>query len=325
MRKGVNPEKLKETKLLYWEHRVLVPVYIPNLEEEYYKESFEVFKISMRSLLKTINSKQTVITIINNNCTNVVSQFIEDLLISQKIQKHVKYSQNVGKVYPVLSEVKSIYEEYITIADADLLYMKDWVAETSKIFNTYNMVAMVSPFPCPTASLYLNTSFWFANFFRIKKGKVITDNSLELFMQGVNPPKNFLKGKKWDWKDQQYYIEKNKLKACVGAMHFIATYKTKYLRKIPLNRPENVFKGGDEIRFIEKHIDRMGYGRLSSIKTCAYHIGNKLDDFSLKYKFKKSEVVHFRKLYNMQDHRSIWFLFKRGVLILMTKTLNIKN
>ena len=127
MRTGVNPEKLKSEKLLYCEHRVVVPVYIPNLEEQYYKESFEVFKTSIHSLLQTIDPKQTAITIINNDCFEPVGQFIEKLLKDNKIQKYVKYNKNVGKVYAVLSEVKSAYEDYVTIADADVLYMNNWI------------------------------------------------------------------------------------------------------------------------------------------------------------------------------------------------------
>ena len=44
MRKGVNPEKDKTEKNLVKFHRIIIPVYIPNLTEEYYTESLQVFE-----------------------------------------------------------------------------------------------------------------------------------------------------------------------------------------------------------------------------------------------------------------------------------------
>ena len=293
MRVGVNPEKLKEEKLQYWEHRVVIPVYIPNFEEAYYKNSFEVFRKSIESLLKTIDTSQTAITIINNNCAKEITEYVDNLLEEGHIQKHAKYVSNVGKVYPVLSEVRGVYEEYVTIADADILYMDNWVSETAKIFNAFSKAAMVSPLPCPSSFDIYNKSLVVENFFRIKKGKVVDELSFDLFIQGVNPRKKFFEGKKWNWRDKQYYLEKNETKTCVGAMHFIATYRKSYLEKIPLNRPEFVFLKGDECTFIEKHIDQFGGYRLSTIRTHAYHIGNTMDDFTKKYSFSKVKQIEF--------------------------------
>ena len=44
MRIGVNPEKLKNAEIKYWKHRIIIPVYIPNIYEDYYANAFQVLK-----------------------------------------------------------------------------------------------------------------------------------------------------------------------------------------------------------------------------------------------------------------------------------------
>lgn len=305
MRIGSNPEKFKRELTRSWLHRVIIPVYIPNSEDGFYKESFDVFKNCIESLLLTINSEQTAITIINNNCSVEVSNYIEDLLSKDDIQKHVKYSTNVGKTYAILSEAKSCYEEFLTISDADVYFIKGWVEETAKIFNNYKYVGMVSPLPAPTFYKFINKSCFVRNLFKIKLDKVVEDRDFDLFMKGVNPSKNFFDGKKWNWKEKQFYLEKNKVKSCVGALHFIATYKKSTFIKIPLNPTKYKFKGGDEIHYIEKFIDRQGYFRLSTIKTFAYHMGNKLEDLTFLIQSNNSKSypkIHFNQFVKNKDY-----------------------
>ena len=43
MRIGTNPAKTNNKIEAHSYHRVIVPVFIPNLEEDYFKESFGVF------------------------------------------------------------------------------------------------------------------------------------------------------------------------------------------------------------------------------------------------------------------------------------------
>ena len=124
MRKGVNPEKLKNEKNHQYKHRVIMPVYIPNTEEEYYKQSVEVFRFSLRSLIETINPETTAITIIDNNSIKEVNDIIN--LNLEYIDKKVSYSDNKGKVYAVLNEMRSCYEPFVTCTDADVLFLRGW-------------------------------------------------------------------------------------------------------------------------------------------------------------------------------------------------------
>jgi len=84
MREGVNPEKYKGEKNLRKQHRVVVVFYIPDIEEDYYKESVVVLDACLNSLVNTINFETTNITLINNNSVDEVTEVVEN--ISKKIK-----------------------------------------------------------------------------------------------------------------------------------------------------------------------------------------------------------------------------------------------
>ncbi|MGY5354055.1 glycosyltransferase family A protein [Wenyingzhuangia sp. IMCC45467] len=288
MRTGVNPEKFKNNKIHYYQHRVIVPVYIPNLEEEFYKNSFEVLKTCLNSLFCTTESKYTAITIINNNCCNEISEYLESLLRDKRIDKINKYSQNKGKVYSVLSELNSSYEEFITITDADVFFMDNWLLHTINVFNQFSNVAFVSPLPCPSNYKYLNRPLLLKEFFNIKLKRVVSDKSFQLYEEGVNPKVDYFEGKKWNWKLGQYVLVNKDKQACVGATHFAFTLNRKYLNLKDLKGPEFVFRNGDEKKYLEKFIEEsLGY-RLSTVDTYAYHMGNTLESWVKKYKHTSS-------------------------------------
>ncbi|HEY9220458.1 MAG TPA: glycosyltransferase family A protein [Lutibacter sp.] len=291
MRTIPNPEKFNFTEIVYKPHRIIIPVYIPESNDFYYSSLFEVFKMSIFSLLKTVNNFNAAITIINNNCKNEVTEYIDSLLAEKKIDKHVKLSENYGKVHTILSEARGCYEPYITIADADVFYFNNWEEEVFEIFKTFPKVGVVSPVPSPHLFKYCNISFIIDNIFNLKKGKILTDQSFRLFAEGINKSPNFFFKGKIDFKETQYYIEKNKTKACLGATHFIATYKNEMFKWIPLKKPKFKFKIGDEGVFIDSEIDKIGYGRLSTIDSYAYHLGYSNPDWTMNYQFRPSKFL----------------------------------
>lgn len=273
MRIGSNPEKKKFKEITYRSHRVIIPVFIPNTEENYYKQAFDVFKTSIKSLTLTINKKSTAITIINNNSNKKVSDYINCLLEQGEIDKHVRYTINYGKVYVVLAEAKASYEDYVTIADADVLYFNRWESQVFEIFNQVKNVGVVSPVPAPHLTFYNNVSLFGSFVKRYKKGNVVDASSFDLFEKGINNLEIF-NSKKNNWKKSQYFIEKNNIKACVGCGHFVATYKRQLFDKISSPNPKYVFLDGDENEKIDTPIDKLGYYRLSTCKAYAYHLGN---------------------------------------------------
>lgn len=318
MRIGENPEKNRLTKILYKKHRVIIPVYIPDDEETYFNELFSVFKESINSLLKTTSSKNTLITIINNNCKEEVTIFIDKLLSNKKIDKHVKLSVNYGKVYTILSEARASYEDYITIADADVFYFSNWESEVFNVFKAFGKAGVVAPLPAPQGALHNNVSL-FGNFFnKPKRANVVDTNSFELFEKGTNNPKIF-NNKMYKWKEKQYFLEKDGVKACVGSGHFIATYKNVF-KYFPSKKPKFVFRQGDEDEFLDSQFDKLGYYRLSTVKAYAYHLGNTIPNWVKEYKFKKENLNSLRPNALKNNNSSkLKYLIKKFVFKLLKK------
>lgn len=287
MRIGHNPEKKKFKEIVYKQHRVIIPVYIPDCNEKYFNNLFSVFKTSIESLLKTTCHSQTNITIINNNSKKEVTDFIDDLLNLKKIDKHVKFSSNYGKVYTVISEAKSSYEQLITIADSDVFYFSDWLQNTISVFNSFHKAGVVAPLPMPQLAYYGNHSLFFNFFYKVKKDKVVTDEDLLLFEESISSKISLIKN---NWFKNQLYLESNKMKSCIGAGHFVATYRKEVLQKIELKKPKYVFEDGGESFYLDIPIDKLGYYRLSTIKTYVYHLGNNIPEWVKEYKF--SEFKH---------------------------------
>jgi hypothetical protein len=284
MRIGKNPEKNKQEKILYKQHRIIVPVYIPISNDGYFENLFEVFKMSINSIIKTIDTSQTVITIINNNCKEEVTSYIDDLLIKKVIDKHVKLSKNYGKVQTILSEARASYEDIITIVDADALFFNNWESEVFKIFKVFEKVGVVSPLPAPHLVYYNNCSSFYFNFFNINSRKIVKDESFKLFEEGTDNKAIFGKYKK-----KQFYIEKRGIKVCLGAGHFAATYRGDILRTIPFCKPEFVFKNGYEDQVLDSQIDKLGYYRVSLTDAFVYHLGNTIPKWTIDYNFKSKK------------------------------------
>jgi cellulose synthase/poly-beta-1,6-N-acetylglucosamine synthase-like glycosyltransferase len=179
MRIGTNPKKLNVKKLIHKPHRVIIPVYILNLEEEYFKNALEVLKLSLDSLLATTNPEQTNITIINNNSCNEVDNFLEEYFQKSAIDKYVKRTQNRGKVETILSEALGSYEDFITIADADVLYWPGWLEESMKLFTRFSP-GVVMPLPAPNHyamyNLYCFNKSWLLG--KLNWGQVVAKENL---------------------------------------------------------------------------------------------------------------------------------------------------
>lgn len=301
MRTGNNPEKEKLKKIPYYNHRIIIPVYIPNSEDSYFNELFDVFKLSLNSLLNTIIPDFTKITIINNNCKLEVTNYIQSLLNKKKIDKHIVFSQNYGKVYPILQEVKMISEPYVTIADADVYYFNNWIEETIKIFNRNSKAGVVCPSTSIKFTSYNNYSLFFDKIFRIKKGKIVENSTIEYVIRGLKN-ENIDKELSLAKEKKQFFFTKENTDICVGAGHFVATYKTELFKKIKLYNVKYVFKGGDENNAFDAPIDSLGYYRLSTINSYVYHIGNKIDSW-IKEKDKNLKLLKNKDHYIFPEYR----------------------
>lgn len=302
MRKGVNPEKYKNEQNQVYYHRVIIPVYIPNTVDDYYSKSIQVFDFCLNSLSRTINLSTTAITIINNNSCDGVNEIV--LKYQSIIDKYVCYRNNKGKVYTVYSEAKSAYEPFITIADADVFFFTGWEREVFSIFNTFKKAGVVSPLPLPNMALYNNASVFFDSYFRLnlKYDKVIADKDFDMYLLGMGNHSLLKRTKhKYNWREKHYYLDAQP-KAIIGAGHFVATYK-KEIFKTNLPFPEMKFKKGYEELYLDNPSDRLGWYRLSTVKTFAFHMGGEVENFLKSTIFEKRDLVTKQEILGIKSSK----------------------
>ncbi len=274
MRIGTNPEKENARKLIYKKHRIIIPVYIPETNHDYFQDAKTVFQKCVKSLLESIDIDKTAITIINNSCSKEVTDYIRGLLRDDIIDKHIEYAENKGKVYAVLQEARAIYEEFVTICDSDILFFPNWQNEVISVFSSFKNIGVVGITPDANLAFYCNNSLFATQMLSVKLGSIVSGHDFDLFEKGVNN-KNIFVGKKRNWRQNQYYFENGKKKVIIGAAHFASTYRSMLFRNIHFEKPLFVFPGG-EYKFIDEPIDKLGYFRVSLSTAFGYHMGNSL-------------------------------------------------
>lgn len=277
MRNGINPEKFKSEVLPVFLHRVIVPVYIPNLIDRYYQKQLVVFEKFLKELIKSINPQTTAVTLINNNSCNEIAELIEKQ--RSAIDKLIVYKENMGKVYPVLQEARAVAEPFITITDADVLFYSGWEQAVFKVFASCPKAGVVAPLPSPALAFYENSSIFLGEYFSggIAYEKVMHDADAAMYLKGMGNDSLLNRAhRNHSWKDYQYILKDTN--AIIGCGHFVATYRSR-LFKGTYKYPKLKFKNGLEREHIDRLSDHKGYYRLSTVETYAYHMGNILDAY----------------------------------------------
>lgn len=269
----MNPIKLEGLEIRISKHRVIMPVYIPN-DEKYYHNAFDSLKLCLRSLILTL-PKTSLITIVNNNCSEQVSEYLNELFYKGEINQLVLNSINKGKVEAVLDIFRNSKEDLITITDCDVLFKQDWFYETKKVFKTFPKVGYVSPLPLPGACNYYSKWSWFYGLTnnKIFKEKHSDTESLLLFNKSILVQRELSATEKYPFK-----LKKENMTAVLGAGHFCGTYNKNIIDKVPYEFSGNIFTGGEKL-FLDKPVEDAGFLRLSTDKGWVFHMGVNTEDW----------------------------------------------
>jgi hypothetical protein len=276
MRVGVNPEKLKGQTLRHYRHRIIIPVYIPELDSAYYKHQLDVLNLCLDSLFASIDQEQSVITVIDNNCCRQVKEYLQNCLSKGVINKLVINRENRGKVEPLYNEVHASTEEFVTISDADILFGQNWEKAVFNLMSAFPDAGAITPAPMPQHCFHANSALVYSLSF-LEYAPSVASEDLILYEKGIRNLRAFANDKlKYDWKERQLTIKRNNNSACLGASHFIASFRKKIFKGERLSPTENLFKSGDEYEYFDRAAERKGYLQLSTIKAHVYHLGNSL-------------------------------------------------
>lgn len=274
MRIGHNPNVNKKSSSLGF-HKVIIPVYIPN-QQDYYKDAFQIFKLCVSSLIKTVN-KETYITLVNNGCCIEVADYLNELLREHKVHE-VIHTSNIGKINAVLKGIAGNSFHFTTVADSDVLFLNGWQQETFKVFENFKKAGVVGVVPQFKLYENLSANLIFDNLFSKKLcfSKVEEPEALKKFYKSIG------------WKDDynkdylKYHLtlsNKYDASAVVGAGHFIATYSKQVIDIMPKEDAMFKIRGNTERMYLDKPVLSIGKWRLTTERNYAYHLGNTYEDW----------------------------------------------
>lgn len=306
MRKGKNPILTKKIEKKSGYHRILIPVYIPDLNG-YYSNSFEVLKLCVDSLLSTIHDK-SLITIIDNNSCLEVKKYLNELVSSHKVNQLITNSENNGKIDPIVSILKGTHEDLITITDADVLFTSGWQNEVERLFMDFPEAGMVSPLGIPSFYSYFTAYSWFYGIFKYKiaRGSNKDLSSVIKFHQSIGSHRDIN-----SIENNPIYIKSKKSLAMLGNGHFCVTISKEIIPYIPLKLSGSEFKGA-EVNFIDFPVVLAGFMRIATPIGHVYHMGNVSEQWMFELLKKNQSNTKF---FDISPRKKSIFLYLFGVFI----------
>lgn len=277
MRIGDNPQRDKKVDLGNYFHQVIVPVYIPNVEG-YYKSSFEVFKLSILSIIKTSHAK-TYISIISNGSCKEVTDYIADLFKANKIHDFV-VAGPIGKVNAILKGLAGSNFSMVTITDGDVLFLNDWQKATYAVYEHFPKAGVVGIVPNPSLGYYKTANIFRDNLFskKIKSSKIKNVNGVLKFAESVGQLDYF----KSKYADTYLTVSNKNFKAVLGCGHFVATYRSEIFDLNFIRKTEYVLGGDSEECLLDDKALQSNLWRLATEDNYAYHLGNAADDWAFE-------------------------------------------
>ena len=270
MRKGDNQSKETIISISASDHRVIIPLYIPN-QEGYYKDSFKIFESCLFSLIKTSVTKLKV-SVVSNSCCYLVNDRLLQLQKQGYIDELIIEKEAIGKINSILKALRTAQERLITITDADVLFCNGWEEAVVKVFKSFPEAGAVCPVPVFRKQLSYTSNIWMRYLF-----------SKQLYFRPVKNPiamEKFAQSLGWfslenRFKDLICTLKaKDGTIAVVGCSHFVATYKREVFEKLPKRNSEFLLGGNSEGLYLDIPPLKMGGYRLSTYDNYAYHLGN---------------------------------------------------
>jgi hypothetical protein len=278
MRKGENDSKDVYLNLKKAYHRIIIPLYIP-FEDEYYKQSYQIFEMCLDSIHKTtVNG--VVISVICNACSKKVNERVFELFNERKIDECIVVHEGIGKVNALLKSLRTAEERLITITDADVLFLNGWEEEVIKVFENFPKAGVVSPVPIFRRHNNLTYNIWFDYLFsrKLRFTKVKNPEGLIRFANSIG----------WPWLDEKYkdiiltVSGKDNLRAVVGSPHFVATYKSEVFATLPSENSIFQLGGDSEVKYTDEPVIKCDGYRLATEDNYGYHLGNAIEDWMLE-------------------------------------------
>ena len=279
-RLGQNPLKWISENDRVEDVTVITIVHIPELSG-FWKNSLDVLKVCFNSLIENTKESFDLIVWDNGSCKEV-KDFLKNFHEAGKIQSLIFSGYNLRKIGALNHLLNIAPGKYISYADSDVFFKRNWLTESLKILNDFPETGMVSGIP----TIDKMKEFYESTFKGIEKASnLIVDKGDNLIPKQYIDAHRLSIGKT----KKEYFnsienrldirITRNGLSAFVSAQDFQFTTTKDVIKKIlPLdNFSKDLYYDPIYSPVFESKINDLGYWRLSTSKYLIHHIGNNLD------------------------------------------------
>ncbi|OZV67581.1 glycosyltransferase [Winogradskyella aurantia] len=315
----MNPQKESKKIELECQHRLIIVVFIPELQG-YYKSMFNVFKLCLSSAVSTINGN-CAITIVNNGSCEDIKNYLDEKLQANVIDTVIHHAKNIGKIDALIGAARASREPLITISDVDILFEKGWQEATETIFSTIKNVASVSPIPCKLFQDYETSS----TLLKILMKKV--KFTYEVIPSNFQSHNRYLKSFNWKLETNKNsswpVIESNGVKCIVGSGHQILTMRRElFFSNVPLEPSLTLVGNKSEYQYCDLPINLSGGMRVSTYHNKAFHMGNEVERWMFDIQKKNEEyqdadpeqyVSFSLPSFNPKRPNPYWFSLKKRI------------
>ena len=319
MREGKNIQKDQTKKISTGPHRVIIPLYIPH-EENYYKDSFDIFLLCLQSLRKT-SKNELLISVCSNGSSDSVNEKLYHLYENKIINELFLERENIGKINSILKALRTAEERFITITDGDILFLNNWEQAVFDVFESFPKAAAVSPMPVFRTQNKYTSNIFFDYLFskKIRFTTVQNPEALTIFAKSIGWPWLDLK-----WKDVIMTLEnKNGKRAVLGCNHSVVTYKNEIFESLPKQNSQYVLGGTSEEEYLDKLNEFYDGYRLATNDNFAYHLGNSKESWMIEKYNSLYEESKFELIPAIQKlkKRNINYIIKS---VFFKKIINLK-
>lgn len=275
MRTGSYEAKVSNELSLTHRHRVIVPVYVPHLND-YFANIEEILKLCLESLRLT-TAGRAKITVVSNGCCEPIVELLQEQSREGWIDQLVLNAANLGKIDAVSSLARGAFEEFITFTDCDVLFHPGWLEALEELLAHFPECGFVSPFPNPALTWYHNSATILGGLMRgeLKWEAIVPAQDLDRFARSIGNPEFFRE----DQRTSQLILERDGYKACLGCGHFVCTLRKAVVAAMPEGPSLKAIHGRSEERWLDMPADRLGYWRLATPRAYAEHMGNVPEDW----------------------------------------------
>ncbi len=275
-RYGMNPARNKNTSYAPSRVTAAMVTYIPNLEG-YFRHRLQVLKLSLASLIHTLDGSCDIMVFSNGSCQEV-NAYLEKLLASGKLHYLIRSRENLGVIGAFKILFNAAPGEIIAYSDDDVFYYPGWLPASLQILDTYPNSGMISGAPVGFSSEHALESVDL--FLSQHTGEV----------QWSEKPRNPAWEEDWarstgrSTADHLQEIGESPLlkisyrgvEAVKSAKHFQFVVP----KEVVCQALEGEWTGSlmEGLVSLDEAVDRLGYLRLSTPKRFTRHIGNAISE-----------------------------------------------